>query len=90
MIFIISFSALIILISFFIMQTYQMLMLITEVADLSLFNDKTVTDFFKHFNNLFKKHDIFKKSLKIYQLSHYCNAEHADVIHFFLKYIIKN
>ena len=42
-----------------------MLMLITKVINLSLFNDKTITDFFKHFNNLFKKHNIFKKSLKI-------------------------
>ena len=44
---------------------YQMFMLIAEIIDLSLFNDKTITDFFKHFNNLFKKHDIFKKNLKI-------------------------
>ena len=43
-----------------------MLMLITEIADSSLFNDKIMTDFFKHFNDLFKKHDIFKKSLKIH------------------------
>ena len=67
-----------------------MLMLIAEAADLPLFNDKTVTDFFKHLNNLFKKHGIFKKNLKIYQLSHYCNAEHADIIHFFSKYVVKN
>ena len=42
-----------------------MLMLIAEIVDLSLFNNKTVIDFLKHFNNLFEKHDIFKKSLKI-------------------------
>ena len=67
-----------------------MLMLIIKIADLSLFNDKMMTDFFKHFNDLFKKHDIFKKSLKIHQLSHYCNTEHADVVYLFLKYIMKN
>ena len=43
-----------------------MLMLITKVADLSLFNDKMMIDFLKHLNDLFKKHDIFKKSLKIH------------------------
>ena len=43
-----------------------MLMLIVKTADLSLFDDKMIIDFFKHFNNLFKKHDIFKKNLKIH------------------------
>ena len=42
-----------------------MLMLIIKVADLSLFDNKTVTDFFKCLDDLFKKHNIFKKSLKI-------------------------
>ena len=42
-----------------------MLMLIIKTADLSLFDDKIITDFFKHLNNLFKKYNIFKKSLKI-------------------------
>ena len=67
-----------------------MLMLIVETADLFLFNDKIITDFLKYFNNLFKKHSIFKKNLKIHQLSHYCNTEYADVVYFFLKYIIKD
>ena len=43
-----------------------MLMLVTEAADLPLFNDKIMINFFKHFNDLFEKHDIFKKSLKIH------------------------
>ena len=43
-----------------------MLMLIIKIINLFLFNNKTIIDFFKCFNNLFKKHDIFKKSLKIY------------------------
>ena len=67
-----------------------MLMSVIKAADSSLFNDKIIIDFFKHFNDLFKKHDIFKKNLKIYQLPHYCNAEHADVVHLFLKYTMKN
>ena len=72
------------------MQMYQMLMSITETADSPLFNGKIVTDFLKHLNNLFKKHDIFKKNLKIHQLSHYYNVEHANVVHFFLKYAVKD
>ena len=67
-----------------------MFMLIIEIADSFLFNDKMMINFFKCFNDLFKKHDIFKKSLKIYQLSHYYNTKHANVIHFFLKYIVKD
>ena len=67
-----------------------MLILITKTVDSSLFNSKTVTDFFKCFDNLFKKHDIFKKNLKIYQLPHYCNAKHANVVHFFSKYAAKD
>ena len=43
-----------------------MLMLIVKVINLSLFNDKTVINFLKHFNDLFEKHDIFKKNLKIH------------------------
>ena len=42
-----------------------MFMLIIKAADLLLFNNKIIIDFFKHFNDLFKKHDIFKKNLKI-------------------------
>ena len=67
-----------------------MLILIAEAVDSFLFNNKIIINFFKCFNNLFKKHDIFKKNLKIHQLSHYCNAEYANIIHFFLKYIAKN
>ena len=43
-----------------------MFMLIIEIINSFLFNNKTMTNFFKHFNNLFKKHNIFKKNLKIY------------------------
>ena len=67
-----------------------MFMLIIEAADSFLFNDKIVTDFFKCFNNLFKKHSIFEKNLKIHQLSHYCNIKHADVVYLFLKYVVKD
>ena len=67
-----------------------MFMLIVKIVDSFLFNNKTMIDFFKCFNNLFKKHSIFKKTLKIHQLSHYYNAKHANVVHFFLKYTVKN
>ena len=67
-----------------------MLMSVIETADSSLFDNKIITDFLKYFNDLFKKHDIFKKNLKIHQLSHYCNTKHANVVHFFLKYTVKN
>ena len=67
-----------------------MLMLIVKTADSFLFNNKIITDFLKCFNDLFKKHDIFKKNLKICQLSHYCNVKYVNVVHFFLKYIIKD
>ena len=43
-----------------------MLMLIVKIVNSFLFNNKMMTDFLKCFNDLFKKHDIFKKSLKIY------------------------
>ena len=39
-----------------------MFMLITEIINSFSFNNKTMVDFFKHFNNLFKKHNIFKKN----------------------------
>ena len=42
-----------------------MLMLIIKVVDSFLFNNKIIINFFKCFNNLFKKHSIFKKNLKI-------------------------
>ena len=67
-----------------------MLMLVVKAADSPLFNDKIMTDFLKCFNDLFEKHGIFKKNLKICWLSHYCNTKHVDVIHLFLKYAVKD
>ena len=43
-----------------------MLILIVKIINLSLFNNKMMINFLEHFNDLFKKHNIFKKSLKIH------------------------
>ena len=44
----------------FILQFYHMFMFIINIIKSFMFNDKTIINFFKQLNNLYKKHKIFK------------------------------
>ena len=39
---------------------------------------------------MYEKHGIVEDGQKIHHLPHYCNAEHADVVHLFFEYACKN
>ena len=42
------------------LQFYHMFMFVANIAESFMFNDKTVTDFFKQLNDLYEKHDIIE------------------------------
>ena len=46
----------------FILQFYCMFMFIINVVEFLMFNNKTVINFFKQLNNLYKKHEIIKNN----------------------------
>ena len=44
----------------FILQFYYIFIFITDITKFFIFNNKTVTNFFKQLNNLYKKHKIIE------------------------------
>ena len=67
-----------------------MFMLIADIVESFMFNNKMMIDFFKQLNDLYKKHNIIEDNQKIHHFFHYYNAKHANVIHLFLEYACKN
>ena len=73
-----------------ILQLYYMFIFIANVVKSFMFNNKTVIDFFKQLNDLYKKHKIIKNNQKICCFFYYYNMKHVDVICLFFKYVCKN